>query len=349
MTHESPQILIENSTWNNIGDAFYQWSLQRMIGELVGPEKVAGAEGPIGRAFRPSGRFAANALDLLGRQRAPLHVFSGPILKHLVRSYAPAIRRLADAGERYMLLSVSSAESSAEELESTRALLREHPPVAFSSRDPQTYDLFKNAVPSAYNGICTAFLVNRLPVAKCELDTPYVTSSFYRSPEPHYRPGDDPADVGAWQVEPRRTKLGLPWRFARQVDWMQDYPDSVGPYKVVRTHQSISYRFSNLNFPYPNTFLSYNPTSFFSLYAGTECTFSDRVHACAATLAMGRPARLLFKGERAGIFDRFDLDHRSGGLMRLEPERLEREERAMASYVAGHLDDLGLMPQAGAA
>ncbi|MEO0686167.1 MAG: polysaccharide pyruvyl transferase family protein, partial [Cyanobacteria bacterium J06649_11] len=59
----------------------------------------------------------------------------------------------------------------------------------------------------------------------------------------------------------------------------------------------------------PNSYLSFNPISYLSLYRGSSLTISDRVHSCVVTLAAGKPALFYPKyissnDKRPLIFDR---------------------------------------------
>ena len=59
----------------------------------------------------------------------------------------------------------------------------------------------------------------------------------------------------------------------------------------------------------PNSFTRFNFRAYLNLSASAEFTVSDRVHACAASLAYGKPARLIEAKQkmismRSGIFDR---------------------------------------------
>ena len=91
---------------------------------------------------------------------------------------------------------------------------------------------------------------------------------------------------------------------------------------------------SYFNYAQPNSFVSYNPRSYLSVYKGCEFVVSDRVHACAAALAYGHPARLLDINDRMGIFARMGISRDADGVMR--PLDRNQYEETVAEY-AGYL------------
>lgn len=100
----------------------------------------------------------------------------------------------------------------------------------------------------------------------------------------------------------------------------------------MRVHQGFNPATSLFNYAQPNSFVSYNPRSYLSVYKGCEFVVSDRVHACAAALAYGHPARLLDINDRMGIFARMGISRDSNGVMR--PLARIQYEKVVAEYVA---------------
>ena len=63
------KIIVENSTWNNVGDGWYQFSLYFMLKECLPQHEVILGEGPIKRAFRiTSSKQMKNALNWMDYQ-----------------------------------------------------------------------------------------------------------------------------------------------------------------------------------------------------------------------------------------------------------------------------------------
>lgn len=314
------KIIVENSTWNNLGDGFYQFSLYHFFKKIYPEHDIFMGEGPVKRAFHPNDKQLKNALKLNEYQQADLHVFSGPIVMALNNDeYKTPIKKIIESGSKYCLISVSCSGLSGNHLREVQDFLKEYPPVLFSSRDPETYEKFKDHVPNAYNGICTAFMVNELlQVDTLKLDSKYFISSFYRNPEPIFESDTDEPNIGDVKMKENKNFINLlPYRINRNLQIYNKTQSNLGKLKIVRTVQQVSNKSNNFNFKYPNSFISFNPLTFLSAFKGAEFTISERVHACAVTLAFGKPAQILIDNPRCGIFERFGFDWKSeNGIMR---------------------------------
>lgn len=311
------KILIENSTWNNIGDGFYQSTLYAMFKDLYPEHKILMEEGPVSRSLRPkTKRQKDNALKLMDYQIADLHVYSGPMIPQLLTNYKSKIKGIEGRGNKYALISVSGAGVSEEERKEIGAFLKKYPPVFFSSRDEETYLKFKEFVPNSYNGICTAFLVNHyLPVDEIEFGTPFFISSFYRELEPVFSTTKS-VSVEDIKLERKKNYFGLNNRYSRHFSGLRPQQDVLGTHKIVRVRQDLSTHFKHVKFSHPNSFMSFNLLSYLALYKAADFTISDRVHSCAVTLAFGNPTKLITDSPRAGIFDRLGFDYKSNdGIM----------------------------------
>ena len=183
------KILIENSTWNNVGDGWYQFSLYGLMKRLYPEHDIVLGEGPTRRAFRIHNRRQENnILNLLLYQKADIHIFSGPILCSLLDDYKEAIIRLKNRGEEYALISVSGTSLPQNFINEIGNFLIQYPPVFFSTRDEETYTQFSKFIKNTYNGICTSFLVDRtLHIDSFELNKKFFISSFYTELEPTNR------------------------------------------------------------------------------------------------------------------------------------------------------------------
>ncbi|WP_160311506.1 polysaccharide pyruvyl transferase family protein [Rhodopirellula islandica] len=326
-------MLVENSTWNNIGDGFYQFSLYYMLKSVFADADIAMLEGPIERAFRPR-NFKDNAFKLNLIQEADLFVLSGPIMSvSFIEEYGGLIKKIIASGKKYCLLSVhGNGKAQKENLD----FLSRYSPVAFSSRDPQTYELYKDCCGKSLNGVCAASLVSKTcPVADiCESER-YVTVSFYEAFEPPIEAGED----GAIHAPRKRIEKERHWKWMRHLEWMRRYPSDIDGVKIIRPVHDIGYKFSHLNFAKPNSFLSYNPLSYLSLYKQTELTVSNRVHAVLPTLSFGNPAVYYGTTARNGVFERLGIDLRYGCEIRVPQATLDKEFFVMTQFLESSLGE----------
>lgn len=333
------KILIENSTWNNIGDGFYQSALFMMFKELYPDADIFMEEGPVRRAFRPKKqKHFDNAFKLMNYQKADLHVFSGPMLRQMFLHYDKKIIDIISRGDKYAFISVSGDGVKGELKEKIGEFMTKYPPVLFSSRDEETYLTFKDYVPNAYNGICTAFLVNHyLPVDKIEHN--FFISSFYTQMEPEYFVnGSGNLTVENIGVKHKSKMFGLSFNYSRHLNSFRPQQRNLAGYDILRVHQDLSTHYKHIKYSHPNSFMSFNLLSYLALYKSTKFTVSDRVHSCAVTLAMGNPAVFLYETPRAGIFDRLGFDYKSNnGIMYPNMEIIEEEKEKLKSVIKKYI------------
>lgn len=306
------KIAVENSTWNNIGDAFYQCSIENMLRINLDFAEVVSMDGPVERAFRP-GKHIRNSIDSRFLVDADHYVFSGPILgAKFLPHYESLIREITGRGKSYSLLSIHDGCGTDEQRDSIRKLLLECPPVAVHSRDNPSFDFLESLAPVAYKGICFAFFVSKLPgISGYQLGEPYICSSFYGSPEPKisFR-GEDPLEtLSVEYVQPRFN-----WRIERQFEHCKTFSHTIGACRVIRPVHGF-YPLAHLIFSKKNSFISYNPLTFLSVYKSCKFVITDRVHAGVAALSFGNPAHVQKRDGRYAIFDAAELDIKNGAFM----------------------------------
>lgn len=334
-------ILVENSTWNNIGDAFYQFPLECLLREEVGDHGIVKAiDGPVERGYRP-GRFRANSFDPRPDYEGDHVVFSGPILTETFMDlYAPYIRTIVDRGGSYSLISVHTY-LRAPLIDVLKRFFAVYPPVAISTRDTLTYELMRGVAPIERDGLCFAFFLSRT-IDPPEMRSNHLCLSWYNGPEPSIRVKGDlrsdmPAEVIADQITVEEApKNKLPWRIARHLEWRRGLPSRIANVEVVRPVHGL-YPFAHLTFSKPNSYASYNPISFLGLYRSCVACVTDRVHAGVAALSFGRPANIVRLDDRYAIFERAPLNKLSNGFFELSNSGLEKELTDVRQWLRGQL------------
>ncbi|MDE1191338.1 MAG: polysaccharide pyruvyl transferase family protein [Arachidicoccus sp.] len=323
------KILIENSTWNNVGDGWYQYSLYYLFKQIYPQHDIYLGEGPIKRAFRiKKEKLLNNALDLINYQEADLHVFSGPMIKSIFSDYQTAIKKIKARGANYVFISVSGTALSKSEITEIGEFLEKYPPLFFSSRDEETYNNFSPYVKNSYNGMCSAFLVGKtIKTHPFKLEKPFFISSFYMELEPFFSvKKSEVFSIENLEIHHKKKMYGLPFKYSRHLNFSRTHQKEVDNHLIVRTIQNLNTRFNHVNFAVPNSFISFNPLTYLDVTMSSEFVISDRVHACAIGLAMGKPARFLFHTPRAGIFDRLKFNYKNElGLMYPNPEIIDEE------------------------
>ena len=169
---------------------------------------------------------------------------------------------------------------SDDEIVSTRKILKKLKPFIFISRDEESYKNFYDLAEHSYNGIDVAFFLKDAYKPQKVNTKPYVILNFDKD------------------IEPSLDNLGIDQKYA-----------------IIRTHHSFWHNFSfdkylsmkKMYYEKNNTMISEIPEDYLALYANTNATYSDRVHACVATISYGNPARLVSNSPRSLLFERMKM------------------------------------------
>ena len=328
------QIAVENSTWNNVGDGFYQFAIYEFFRQKLPNVSVTMFDGPVTRAFRP--RFLEqNALDSRRLIDSDIVVFSGPILNsRFLVDYAPIIERTLGKGKKYMILSTHYRPSSGVANELLR-FFEKCPPLAVSTRDRPTFQTLSAINCPLIEGVCFAFFCGELlQVSRMLNSKKPIILSFYQRPEPsiEFKAGSDGELL--WALSANASKKLVPYRISRHFEWLAGRPATAFGWEIIRCQHGLS-RLEHILFRAPNSYVSYNPLNYLSLYAGAEAVFTDRVHACVAALAFGRPAVFFGDTPRSSLLDRDWIRRSSDGRTLIADRAAIKGEMA---FVARELD-----------
>ncbi|WP_049923602.1 polysaccharide pyruvyl transferase family protein [Halopiger djelfimassiliensis] len=149
------------------------------------------------------------------------------------------------------------------------------------SRDTPAYESYADTVDVAYNGIDCAFFIDEWHTPS-ESNQKFSVAAFDKVEEPPLR-----SDTRT--IRPDHNPLGRSKPYQGIVRNVWDRIKSYG------------------DFNRGNVFVSDLITDYLFLYANTEVTHSDRIHACIPTLAYGNQAQFHFDTPRAALFDNVGL------------------------------------------
>ncbi|MFG6589234.1 polysaccharide pyruvyl transferase family protein [Sulfitobacter sp. MOLA879] len=318
---KSRTIAVENSTWNNIGDAFYQLSIQRFFSKAFPDATVVSMDGPIERAFKlGTEKFRSKPFEADYYTNADHYVLSGPIIgRNFMRIYAPRIKSYLASGRSYSLISVRCSVTGSA-LEEVREFLEQHPPRAIYTRDPSSLEKLQGLAKMATAGPCFAFFVRMLSgIPEVKPSSPYLAVSVYTSREPRITCSASSGLSGAtveWQSQPNARF----WRYLQHFEWLNRYQTrhEVHGYEFVRPVQGHT-PFPNKLFGKPNAYISYNPLCYLGVLKSSEAVISDRVHAGVTGLSFGRPVNIRQIDGRFDLFSGLPLQA-DGPFWRLDPD-----------------------------
>lgn len=325
-----PVILYAGGFWaTNIGNAFYNLGLLYILKESSPEADIYFLNDQSGWFWRERGGNPSNDLNYLQYIKPDFLVLAGPLInKQFTKIWEPTLKILFSKGVNLVLLSVGCVEYNDYERNLMREFFKKYPPYILMARDQYTYDNFKDLATHAYSGICAAFFVPYVykPI-KTDLGK-YLIFTFDTTPEPEFNIVNCQENCSN-TIEFNGIKLQIKRKSKFNLK-RRSYITTLNDYKIVRTVHScipsttilIKGKFIHSNvFRKKNSFVSDIPYGYLNLYANTQGTFSDRVHACVVTLAYGNPAMLFSKNPRSVLFERFGLDD-----IRRRPVLLAREK-----------------------
>jgi len=349
----------------NIGNAFFNVGGHQLLEETLG----AGArihriqDQPGYRTFHRQARGnPPRDFGLLNRIRPDAVVLQGPMLTETFRAlWEPAFEVYAREGIKVVLLGAALFKFTPAEIEAASAFLRQYPPAVFVSRDHDSYEVVAGlGLPTlCYDGIDSAFFAPRAVETVPLADEPFVTFTFDRYPEPtiDVRPAGaaTPAEAAAeftyddhvvtlTQPALQRKVSGLgKWQayFGHVADRRTLPTDFLGR-TVVRPEHRHSPHMTHKIYQHANACVSDEPYTYLTLYRHTDLTLSDRVHACVATLAYGKPAMLFTPSPRSRLFDRLDLAAIRERPVSLPAEALAREQEGEMAFLRDAFVEIGL-------
>jgi hypothetical protein len=248
----------------NIGNAYYNLGAMYLLQSIVEHGNVFLVPDP------PQWRHKVQTdFDLISNLDVDLVLFGGPILNlRFVQVLGKTIEKLSLAGVRWGFLSAGMALYDSCEVEAISQLLVKYPPEFCFTRDSLSYQFFRPVIDNCFDGICTSAFLDE------GLIPPRVKSFDYVIANLDHRTPDTVAFKAI--LDSGYNDLNLVWTVSEGVEAGE---------KVLYKRQ--------------NSYYSDLPHGYLSLYQSARCVFSDRVHTCAATLALGGTARYLASSSRS--------------------------------------------------
>ncbi|MFC1977610.1 polysaccharide pyruvyl transferase family protein [Chloroflexota bacterium] len=332
-----PVIVYAGGFWaTNIGNAFYNLGLLHILQKSNPQADIHLLSDQSGWFWQEGGKNPSNDLNYLQYIRPDFLVLAGPLInRQFINIWEPTLKILFNKGVKLALLSVGCMQYDDDEKKVMGEFFSRYPPHILISRDQYTYDNYKQFAIQAYSGICAAFFMpDAYKPVKTDLEN-YLVFNFDSITEPEFSIVSSQNNIsnslelnGIQLQTKRKGKLNLGSR---------NYPTTLNGYKIVRTVHSCIPLFSlartKLLFKKKNTFVSDIPFGYLNLYANTQGTFSDRVHACVATLAYGNPAMLFSESPRSHLFDRLNLDEIRDRPVILSKDKLDIEKEKEIDFL----------------
>ncbi len=348
-----PRVALVSGFWGqNIGNAFFNVGGKFILEQIFGPDSVRFIQDqPAYRTFHNQAKGnPRHDLNLLKYLDVDVVALQGPMLTVNFRHiWADAFAEYKRRNVRVILLGAGLFKFTDEEIRAAREFVGEYPPLLISTRDRETFEAIKDLVPHTYCGIDSAFFApDACPALPLTIE-PYIVLNFDRFPEPTITEGraadPDAQRIRNIQWQGHQWTLATPriqqW-FSLQGKWQaylghlldrRRLPAELSGYKVVRPEHRFNPHVTWKIYKQPNAVASDEPFTYFTIYGNTQLTLADRVHACVATLAYGKPAMLFTPSPRARLFDRLGLSDIRHRPVELSRDRLAEEKDALLAFI----------------
>lgn len=339
----------------NIGNGFFSMGVEYALKKILGAENVTVVSDLQTYTTSYGKRLYVDEhqLEYISALDVDYIVLAGPVLsKYFLRLWRDILLKLQGRGIGYILLSAGTMKLNQDEAKQIQAFFRDCPPYALSSRDETVYETFGAYAKHAYNGICFSFFVSDCYApAKMSALAPYVVYNFDKIGEPEIWQGGDASKPYARQFEygNQSYQIAYPkWLtaisaktdrftdaliYAASILPARKRANQVGHYRIVRTDHRFHPHFRRKIYRQGNSFVADLPYGYLNLYANAEFTLSDRVHACAATLAFGHSAMLFAKTNRCGLLERVGAAEICERPVRLDMDRLNAEKERQLAWL----------------
>jgi Polysaccharide pyruvyl transferase. len=341
----------------NIGNAFFNLGAEYVLRQAF-PESninmIYDQPGYLTFWNRKKGN-PPNSLEFIKTINVDNLVILGPcITKSFLALWEDTIKHLVKKGTKYMILSAGMMHYDDDTLNKCKKFFEKYPPSVFITRDVETYDEFKDVIKNSYCGIDLAFF---LPDVYKPIETdlkPYIVLNFDKIPEPSIEETYQ-ENNSIFCLEDKKYKFafsGLEKKIASRTDRFTDAyiylksilpysnkPEKIGKYTIIRTDHRYSPMFRKKVYRYKNSFCADIPHTYLNIYAETELTLSDRVHACAVTLAYGNKAMFFAKTGRSSLLDRVGANDISKRPTQIDMEKLNSEKIKLINYLKEKVRD----------
>ena len=339
----------------NIGNGFFSLGVEYVLKKILGDENITLVSDyqtyttGYGKRLYPHPK----QLDYISYLDVDYIVLAGPVLsKYFLSLWKDILERLKDRGVGYILLSAGTMKLDSESRKAIKEFFKTCPPFILASRDSSVYDEFGQFALHAYDGICFSFFVSDLYTpAKMSSAGKYIVCNFDKIGEPEIwrGAGDGRASDREFTFEGNTYKVAYPKLLNRAMSKTDRFTDAliyalsllpaphradqIGEYKVIRTDQRFHPHYRSKIYRQNNSFCADLPYGYLNLYANATLTLSDRVHACAATLAFGNSAMLFVNTDRLGLLGRVGAEGITQHPVKLDMDRLKEEKSRMVEWL----------------
>jgi hypothetical protein len=296
----------------NIGNSFFQLSAEKLLKEMG--HDVFNIPDLSGYADLQS--KSKNSLDLLSYYSLDALVLHGPMFRsNITEIMASLLEIQVDRKIPVLLLGAGMMDYDSKYSEKYRDFIDRCNVKFISTRDEATYEYLSGMNLSntvLHNGIDLAFFLPKF-YHKNTLKKELIVLNFDQIDEPKFKEVDSGEiqinhQSFTYRVGNKSEPLKLFKKFAPFVKWIWQRDINrellINHDNILRTEHRYNPYFGKKIYSKSRTFASDHPTGYIDIYSNSKLTLSNRVHACALTLANGGKAMYFSNSKRAALLDR---------------------------------------------
>lgn len=356
------KIIVAGGGWStNIGNSLFNLGTLYILNQVLPQaEVILLSDQPAYLDFFRH-KTPKNSLKIFNYVSPDYIVLHGSVLqRRFPQIWSESLDIMRKKGTKIIFISAGLSDYTDLEIEICKRYLKRNPPFLFISRDSETFKHFFHLAKYSYDGIDSAFFLPEV-FSPIEIDLPpYIIFNFNKYTEPKVSIIYDDAALISEQNQSKelvRSRmfyfLGKMWKvefplikyyISKQLQKFYPYMEAlfpfcnrrstyIGDYMIVRTDHQINPIFLRKVFRGPHTYVWDTPYTYLCLYANTTVTFSDRVHACVATLAYGKPAMLFSQSGRSRILNRIGAQDIYRQPTTVSQAKLSEEKKSLLNYL----------------
>jgi len=290
----------------NIGNAFFDLGMKYVLKKAFPEATLYPMGGSVRYLFNhnTTGRcLAANCFEIGEVADIDLLAYAGmSVCDEFIADNGPTFLNASKRGTAILAVGVGALRYTSAEAASYIDFVQKLGRCAMITRDDDTFSMFGGKIGQLYRGIDNAFSLSRAyPPPRLSLGE-YDVANFDDGNVPHELPG------------------------------------ICG--RVVHTHHKFAADLPKDFFSKHETLISDMPWDYLALYANCRSTYSDRVHACVASLSYGNQAMLFNSTPRKSLFSRFGLEGITERPCSIERDTLDREIERQIEIVRQAANDI---------
>lgn len=342
------KVALVSGFWSqNIGNGFFNIGGKWLLDQVFGADNVQFIQdSPSYRTFYSQEKgHPKNYANLHERLDIDYIVLQGPCLTSTMGNiWEPAFEYFKKHNIKVILLGASFFKFTEKEIMDVKRFLSKYPPAIISTRDHRAYSILKDWIPHTYSGIDSAFFVPRA-FKPIKFKREVIALNFDRFPEPTLQVGSKRSADFNFEFLNENWSLSVPklqQYFAMKgkaqayVGHLLDFrrlPTKICGQDIIRPEHRFSPHITHKIYQHPNSVVSDEVFTYFTLYANSSLTLADRVHACVMTLAYGNPAMLFTPSPRQALFSRLGLDDIRSKPVKLDLDYLKEEQDGVIRFL----------------